>query len=34
MVSFSIAGTGFQATIYPAENRNGITAYEEARVGL
>ncbi len=33
-VSFSIAGSGFQATIYPAENRNGITAYEEARVGL
>jgi len=33
-VSFSIAGSGFQVTIHPAENRNGITAYEEARVGL
>jgi len=33
-VSFSISGSGFQVTICPAENRNGITAYEEARVGL
>jgi len=33
-VSFRIIGSGFQVTICPAENRNGITAYEEARVGL
>ncbi|MGB9718957.1 MAG: hypothetical protein ACPL4E_11100, partial [Thermoproteota archaeon] len=33
-VSFMIAGSGFEVTIYPSEGRNGITAYEEARVGL
>ncbi|MBO3810255.1 MAG: hypothetical protein FGF50_11785, partial [Candidatus Brockarchaeota archaeon] len=32
--SFRIAGSGFEATIYPAEGRNGITAYEKARVRL
>ncbi|MGB9718946.1 MAG: hypothetical protein ACPL4E_11045, partial [Thermoproteota archaeon] len=33
-VSFSIAGSGFQVTIYPSEGRNGITLYEEARIWL
>ncbi|MBO3810139.1 MAG: hypothetical protein FGF50_11185 [Candidatus Brockarchaeota archaeon] len=33
-VSFRIAGSGFEVTIYPAEGRNGITAYEKARVRL
>jgi len=32
--SFSISGSGFHVTIYPSEGRNGITAYEEARIGL
>ncbi|MEM2057740.1 MAG: hypothetical protein QXO76_05780 [Thermoproteota archaeon] len=32
--SFRIAGSGFDVTIYPAEGRNGITAYEKARVRL
>ncbi|MEM2946566.1 MAG: hypothetical protein QXI87_09540 [Thermoproteota archaeon] len=33
-VSFRIAGSGFNVTIYPSEGRNGITAYEKARVRL
>ncbi|MEM3660644.1 MAG: hypothetical protein QXU11_09575 [Thermoproteota archaeon] len=33
-VSFMIAGSGFEVTIYPTEGRNGITAYEKARVRL
>jgi hypothetical protein len=33
-VSFTILGSGFEATIYPVEGRNGITMYEKARVGL
>ncbi|MBO3798487.1 MAG: hypothetical protein JTT13_06440 [Candidatus Brockarchaeota archaeon] len=33
-VSFRIVGSGFEATIYPTEGRNGITAYEKARVRL
>ncbi|MBO3798977.1 MAG: hypothetical protein QXP45_00360 [Thermoproteota archaeon] len=33
-VSFRIAGSGFEVTVYPAEGRNGITAYEKARVRL
>jgi len=33
-VSFTISGSGFEATIYPVEGRNGITAYEKARVRL
>ncbi|MEM3390573.1 MAG: hypothetical protein QW491_14390 [Thermoproteota archaeon] len=33
-VSFRIAGSGFEATIYPSEGRNGITVYEKARVRL
>ncbi len=33
-VSFRIVGSGFEATIYPSEGRNGITAYEKARVRL
>ncbi len=34
IVSFRIVGSGFEVTIYPSEGRNGITAYERARVGL
>ncbi|MEM4230218.1 MAG: hypothetical protein QXZ66_10745, partial [Thermoproteota archaeon] len=34
MVSFRIAGSGLEVTIYPSEGRNGITAYEKARVRL
>ncbi|MEM2930767.1 MAG: hypothetical protein QW797_07930, partial [Thermoproteota archaeon] len=33
-VSFRIAGSSFEVTIYPTEGRNGITAYEKARVRL
>ena len=33
-VSFRIAGSGFEVTIYPTEGRNGITAYEKARVRI
>ncbi|MBO3810188.1 MAG: hypothetical protein FGF50_11440 [Candidatus Brockarchaeota archaeon] len=33
-VSFRIAGSGSEVTIYPSEGRNGITAYEKARVRL
>ncbi|MEM3958612.1 MAG: hypothetical protein QXO47_10485 [Thermoproteota archaeon] len=33
-VSFRIAGSGFEATIYPSEGRNGITVYEKAKVRL
>ncbi|MEM2100591.1 MAG: hypothetical protein QXP45_04580, partial [Thermoproteota archaeon] len=30
-VSFMIAGSGFEVTIYPTEGRNGITAYEKGQ---
>ncbi|MBO3800257.1 MAG: hypothetical protein FGF52_04315 [Candidatus Brockarchaeota archaeon] len=33
-VSFRMAGSGFEVTIYPAKGKNGITAYEKARVRL
>jgi len=33
-VSFTIVGSGFQVTIYPMDSVNGITVYEEAKVGL
>ena len=33
-VCFRITGSGSEVTIYPAEGRNGITAYEKARVRL
>ncbi|MEM2931092.1 MAG: hypothetical protein QW797_09590 [Thermoproteota archaeon] len=33
-VSFTIVGSGFRVTICPLDSLNGITIYEEARVGL